>query len=370
VTGDDGIEYRAVWGNQEWKPVLSMKNKNKKFNAYNLLTYLMGPDAHASNTRQVRIISNEIENANISRKQKDLFLILANIGVKKQKRADQKDNINEANKDIDKTNKLIKESSDPKEIQKLNKTIKQKENDIALSNKKYNQFLENSDEELIKNIIRNYKTSYTRFKNGTGNEVNFAKNKKALDDFKKTKSFKDLLKIIKNKQLITLDNTFKGRKASIEQILGLTIDDFNVDNVLDQTIDFKNGRINHIVGSIELSRNPDLMAVYLGDDPDQAKRMTAQEAKAAAQLKANPNFVPHEAYAWAMLGPVNGNHFLNSNPKTHLEYFPDFKEAYANIQESEDKKQKILEGNETTLMGAMRDNTQMPLAMPAISGKK
>jgi hypothetical protein len=112
------------------------------------------------------------------------------------------------------------------------------------------------------------------------------------------------------------------------------------------------------------------MAVYLGDDPKQAKRMTAQEAKAAAQLKADPNFVPHEAYSWVMLGPVNGNNFLNSNPKTHLEYFPDFKEAYANIQEDAGKKQKILEGNETTLMGAMRDNTQMPLAMPAISGKK
>ena len=36
----------------------------------------------------------------------------------------------------------------------------------------------------------------------------------------------------------------------------------------------------------------------------------------------------------------------------------------------EDKKQKIRDGNETTLMGAMRDNTQMALAMPAISDKK
>ena len=219
----------------------------------------------------------------------------------------------------------------------LNKSIKQRENDIVLANIKYNEFLENPNEELIKSIIKNYKASYTRFK---------------------------------NKQLISLDNTFKGRKASVAQILGLTIDDFNVDNILDQTMDFKNGRINHIVGSIELSRNPDLMAVYLGDDPDQAKRMTAQESKAATQLKANPNFVSHEAYAWAMLGPVNGNHFLNSNPKTHLEYFADFKEAYANIQATADKKKKILEGNETTLMGAMRDNTQMPLAMPKISSKK
>ena len=370
IVGDDRIKYRAVWANNEWKPVLSMKNKNINFNAFNLLTYLMGPDAHASNAREVRNISNEIENAQITRQQKDLFLILANIGVKKQKRADQQKNIKSANDYIEETKKLIKESSDKEEIKKLNNEIKLTEKDIELAKLKYDQFLETSDEELIKSVITKYKTAYTRFKGGTGSENTFIKNKSALDEFKKTKSFKNLLKIIKNKQLISLDDTFKGRKASIAQILGLTIDDFNVDNVLDQTMDFKNGRINHIVGSVELSRNPDLMAVYLGDDPKQAKRMTAQEAKAAEQLKADPNFVPHEAYSWVMLGPVSGNHFLNSNPKTHLEYFPDFKEAYANIQEDAGKKQKILEGNETTLMGAMRDNTQMPLAMPAISGKK
>jgi hypothetical protein len=370
IVGDDRIKYRAVWANNEWKPVLSMKNKNINFNAFNLLTYLMGPDAHASNAREVRNISNEIENAPITRQQKDLFLILANIGVKKQKRADQQKNIKSANDYIEETKKLIKESSNKEEIKKLNNEIKLKEKDIELAKLKYDQFLETSDEELIKSVITKYKTAYTRFKGGTGSENTFIKNKSALDEFKKTKSFKNLLKIIKNKQLISLDDTFKGRKASIAQILGLTIDDFNVDSVLDQTMDFKNGRINHIVGSVELSRNPDLMAVYLGDDPKQAKRMTAQEAKAAEQLKADPNFVPHEAYSWVMLGPVNGNNFLNSNPKTHLEYFPDFKEAYANIQEDAGKKQKILEGNETTLMGAMRDNTQMPLAMPAISGKK
>lgn len=370
ITGDDGINYRAVWANNEWKPVLSMRNKNINFNAFNLLTYLMGPDAHASNAREVRNISNEIENAQISREQKDLFLILANIGVKKQKRADQQKNIKSANDYIEETKKLIKESSDKEEIKKLNNEIKLKEKDIELAKIKYDRFLETSDEELIKPVITKYKTAYTRFKGGTGSENTFIKNKTALDEFKKTKSFKDLLKIIKNKQLISLDDTFKGRKASIAQILGLTIDNFNVDNVLDQTMDFKNGRTNHIVGSVELSRNSDLMAVYLGDDPKQAKRMTAQEAKAAAQLKADPNFVPHEAYSWVMLGPVDGNNFLNSNPKTHLEYFPDFQETYANIQEDAGKKQKILEGNETTLMGAMRDNTQMPLAMPTISDKK
>jgi hypothetical protein len=370
IIGDDGIKYRAVWGNNEWKPVFSMKNKNINFNASNLLTYLMGEDAHASNTREVRVISNEIENSKISRNQKDLFLILANIGVKKQKRADQQKNIKSANDSIEEAKKLTQESTDKEEIKKLKDLIKSKEKDIEIAQSKFDKFIETSDEELIKQVITKYKTSYTRFKGGTGSENNFIKNQKALNEFKQTKSFKNLLKLVKNKQLISLDDTFKGRKASIAQILGLTIDDFNVDNILNETMDFKNGRINQIVGSVELSRNPDLMAVYLGDDPNQAKRMTAQEARAAAQLKSNPNFVPHEAYSWAMLGPVDGNYFLNSNPKTHLEYFPDFKEAYANIQDDADKKKKILEGNETTLMGAIRDNTQMPLAMPAISAKK
>ena len=370
ITGNDGVNYRVVWGNNEWKPVLSMKKKNKQFDAYNLLTYLMGEDAHASNTREVRNISNEIENAQISREQKDLFLILANAGVKKQKRADQTKNIKTATKTIEKSKKAIEKTTDKDKIDKLNKKIQIQERAIKLAESKFNNFLESNEEELLKKIITKYKTSFTRFQNKTGSESSFKKNEKELIDFKKTKAFKDLIKSIQNKQLISLDNTFKGRKSSIEEILGLTIDGFNVNEIIDKTMDFKNGRVNQIVGSVELSRNQDLMAVYLGNDPKQARNMTAQEAKAAAQLKADPNFVPHEAYSWAMLGPVDGNNFLNSNPKTHLEYFSDFKEAYANAQADASKRQKILEGNETTLMGAMRDNTQMPLAMPAISGKK
>ena len=247
IIGDDGIKYRAVWGNNEWKPVLSMKNKNINFNASNLLTYLMGEDAHASNTREVRVISNEIENSKISRNQKDLFLILANIGVKKQKRADQQKNIKSANDSIEEAKKLIQESTDKEEIKKLKDLIKSKEKDIEIAQSKFDKFIETSDEELIKKVITKYKTSYTKFKGGTGSENNFIKNQKALDEFKQTTSFKNLLKLVKNKQLISLDDTFKGRKASIAQILGFTIDDFNVDNILNETMDFKNGRSNQIV---------------------------------------------------------------------------------------------------------------------------
>jgi hypothetical protein len=77
------------------------------------------------------------------------------------------------------------------------------------------------------------------------------------------------------------------------------------------------------VSSVELSTNPELGAVYLGEDPEQAKFMSPLEKAAAAKIKADPNFVVHEAYAWGMLGPVNGNHFINTNPRTPEASTPD-----------------------------------------------
>jgi hypothetical protein len=227
-----------------------------------------------------------------------------------------------------------------------------------------------TEEEQLGKIITKYKTAYTAFKNGTRSEASFTQNKEELTAHKKTKDFALLVQGVQGKKLINLDKTFKGRKAAIKEMMGVNLDGFDVNRILEETADFKSGRINHFVGSVELSRNHDLMAVYLGNDPKQARRMTAQEAAAAEQLKADPDFVPHEAYTWAMLGPVEGNHFLNTNPKTHLEYFPQFREQYAALKKDAKKKKAILNGSETTMMGAMRDTLDLPLIMKNNSSRK
>jgi len=370
ITGSDGKEYRVVWANNEWKPVLSMKNKAKKWGAYDLMTYLMGKDSHASNSRSVRTISNEIENAPITRQQKDLFLVLANIGITKQKAADQVKNIAKANKKIAKHEKILKTETDEKKVNASTNAIAAANRQLETAQSKLSNHILNDDQMALGALLTKYKTAYTAYKNGSRSEESFLKNKQELENYKKSQEFKNLVKDVHGKQLVNLDKTFKGRKSAIKEMMNVNLDGFDVNQILHETSDFENGRINHFVGSVELSRNPDLMAVYLGNDPKQAKRMTAQEAAAAAKLKADPNFVPHEAYTWAMLGPVDGNHFLNSEPATHLEYFPEFREQYAALKKDAKKRKAILNGSETTMMGAMRDTLDMPLVMKSLSDIK
>jgi len=370
ITGSDGKEYRVVWANNEWKPVLSMKNKAKKWGAYDLMTYLMGKDSHASNSRSVRTISNEIENAPITRQQKDLFLVLANIGIMKQKAADQVKNIAKANKKIAKHEEILKTETDEKKINASTNAIAAANRQLETAQSKLSNHILNDDQMALGALLTKYKTAYTAYKNGSRSEESFLKNKQELADYKKSQEFKNLVKDVHGKQLVNLDKTFKGRKSAIKEMMNVNLDGFDVNHILHETSDFENGRINHFVGSVELSRNPDLMAVYLGNDPKQAKRMTAQEAAAAAKLKADPNFVPHEAYTWAMLGPVDGNHFLNTEPATHLEYFPEFRKQYAALKKDAKKRKAILNGSETTMMGAMRDTLDMPLVMKSLSDIK
>jgi len=361
LTGNDLI---VVWANNEWKPAKNMKDKVRMFGAKDLLTYLMGEDAHASNTRSVRRISNEIDNSGLNDKEIDTFLILANKGVKTARTAEQNKTINDSTAVIEKAKENIKKQKDPKKKDELKKLIKLAEKSISDAKAKLPQYEITPEEKEFSAIITAFKSSFTGFKRGTRSEANFKAKEKEFYDFLKTPKFTKLRKTIRGKKMIKLDDTFKGRKAAVQNLLGLTINGFNIDHILPMTADFKGGRIHHIVSSVELSTNPELGAVYLGDDPEQAKFMTPLEAAAAAQIKADPNFVVHEAYAWGMLGPLKGNHFLNTNPRTPEEYFPKFRKRYAATKEDAEKAEKITNASESNLVNTMRDQKSFALEMP------
>jgi predicted GNAT family acetyltransferase len=360
TTGEDLI---GVWANNEWKPAKNMKDKVRMFGANNLLTYLMGPDAHGSNTRSVRRISNEIDNAPLSPKEKDTFLIIANKGVKTVRAAEQNKTIKDAQEYIAELKEKLKAKPTPEEAQRIKNDIKLSEKSIADAEAKLQNFQITPEEEEFAAIVRNFKSSFTRYKNGKGSLKVFQNREQEFNDFLKSDTFKKLQKTVKGKHMIKLDDTFKGRKAAVESLMGLTIKDFNIDHILPETADFRNGRIHHIVGSVELSKNPKLGAVYLGDDPEQAKFMTPEEAAAAKIFKASNKHVIHEAYSWLMLGPKNGNHFLNTNPKTGEEYFPDFRKKYAATKEDPEKRDKILNATEANLINTMRDQKAFPLVL-------
>jgi hypothetical protein len=359
IVGDDGIEYKAVWANNAWKPVLSMRKKAFDQGIFDLAVYIMGPDAHGSNLRTVRTVSNEIDHANISQDYKDVLLYAANYGVKRFNTSYYTAEIAKKNKIRSEVKSDIQKSKDQNEIDKLKKQEVKISKEIDAADKKLQSYKFSEEEIKLAAILKNYKSATTRLKNNTGTEKGVKTHKSALDKFIKSAAFKKIKKEIHGKQMINLGNSFDERKAAVNATYGIDANGFDTESVMKELADFDGADINQIVASLELSKNPELFAVYLGDDPKQAKFMTAQEAKAAQQLKADPNFVAHESYEWVMLGPKNGNNFLNSNPKKAVEYFPDFARQY---KEKTGKLQGVPQ--ETSIMGAMRDSGAVILELP------
>jgi len=363
-----GEELIAVWANNEWKPAKNMKDKVEKFGAKDLLVYLMGMTAHGSNLRSVRRISNEIDAADIADKEKDTFLIIANKGVKTKRAAEYNKAIATAKEDMAENQAKIKASYNREEIAALKKENAVLTKIMADAKAKLPQYNISKEEKDFAAVVRNYKNAKTRFENGQSSEAVLRKREQEFNKFLASKTFAKLQKTVKGKHMIKLDNTFKGRKAAVEALFGLTINGFNIDHILPETADFGDGRIHHFVSSVELNTNPELMAVYLGDDPEQAKFMSPLEKQAAAKFKASKNYVPHEAYSWVMLGPKNGNHFLNINPKTHEDYFPAFREKYAATKADPKKRDAILNANEANLINTMRDSKAFPLVLKPKKG--
>ena len=359
IIGDDGIEYKAVWANNAWKPVLSMRKKAFDQGIFDLAVYIMGPDAHGSNLRTVRTVSNEVDHANISPDYKDVLLYAANYGVKRFNTSHYTAEIAKKNKILSEVKSDIQKSKDQNEIDKLKKQEVKISKEIDAADKKLQSYKLSEEEIKLAAILKNYKSATTRLKNNTGTEKGVKTHKSALDKFIKSPAFKKIKKEIHNKQMINLGNSFDERKAAVNATYGIDANGFDTESVMQELADFDGADINQIVASVELSKNPELFAVYLGDDPKQAKFMTAQEAEAAQQLKADPNFVAHESYEWVMLGPKNGNNFLNSNPKKAVEYFPDFARQY---KEKTGKLQGVPQ--ETSIMGAMRDSGAVILELP------
>jgi hypothetical protein len=382
-----GRKLIPVWANNEWKPAKAMKGKAAR-GAKDLLVYLMSETAHGSNLRTVRRISNEIDNAPLSAKEKDVFLIIANKGVKQARAREYEAAIKSATAKAEKLKERLK-SADDKDKASINKQLSRVTRSFNDAKTKLPKYKISLEEEEFAAVVTNYRNAGTRYKNGTGSLEAFQMREeeffKYLDGFKRVKveekqpngktrevykyipsgAFKKLESSVHGKHLIKLDNTFDGRKAAVAALLGLNIKGFNVDHVLPDTADFQGGRINHIVSSVELSTNPDLGAVYLGNDPQQAKFMTPLEAAEAKKIKASNKYVVHEAYSWVMLGPEDGNHFLNSNPKTNEDYFPWFRQRFADTKADPVKRDNILTASDTSLINTMRDQTLFPLVMPA-----
>ena len=398
VDDGNGKQYKLVWSNNAWGPVKNMSTKAQKYGATTLLTYNMDPHAHDSNTRTVRIFSNEVANSNLSAKDQSTLLIVMNVALKKAQSSASKQDLRA----------LLKQQKDFVEaLRKDDKTISQSkgyvgktplspedrltlENDIEDIKKAIddeNQFLKESlgaklagDEEVkVDSLFRNYQNKRRAYEKNTKSESRkkaMVDAEKELKAYQKTKEFKKAESLLPSRELDKFSNTFKGRKSLILAVknkeASVKWNGFDSQKISQAIGDQLNGDSLHIVSSVELSSDPDFKAVYLGDDPREIARMSPREQQAAQQLKSNPDFVPHEAYLWSMLGPAESKHIYNTNQRSVLESFPDFVNEYSQLPVKPGKL-KLNDPNskasEFNIVNTIRDQSKIKIVFRAKQGR-
>jgi hypothetical protein len=399
VDDGNGKEYKLVWSNNAWGPVKNMSTKAQKYGATTLLTYNMDPHAHDSNTRTVRIFSNEIANSNLSAKDQSTLLIVMNVALKKAQSSANKQHL----RSLLKTQKGFIDAlkKDDKAISQAKGYVGKKplnpedrlalENDIEGIKKEIddeNKFLEEAlgaklagKEEIdLDALFRSYQNKRRAYEKNTQSESRkkaMVDAEKELKAYQKTKEFKKAEGLLPSRELDKFSNTFKGRKSLILAVknkeASVKWHGFDSQKISQAIGDQLTGDSLHIVSSVELSKDPNFKAVYLGDDPREIARMSPQEQQAAQQLKSNPDFVPHEAYLWSMLGPAESKHTYNTNQRSVLESFPDFVNEYSKLPVKEGKL-KLNDPNskasEFNIVNTIRDQSKINIVFRAKKGKK
>jgi hypothetical protein len=195
--------------------------------------------------------------------------------------------------------------------------------------------------------ISKIKTALSNLKTGRWKQSSVDKAINNVKSLSKTKEYNELLN--KNNSLYISDNignTFADRGSAIGSILSFKFGKFDPSYVMRESSDFKEGQNLDIVTAVELSQNPDIFALYFGNDPKEEAAMSPAERKARDEMRANPDFVEHEAYDWVMLGPEKGNNFLVKNPVQPEQIFKKYRDVH--------EKESVKGGSEETVAGAMR----------------
>ena len=336
ITGPDGKKYKAVWANMTSTFVSGAKNRLASHGAKYALVHLMDPIAHKSNKRTARTLDKMMRKSKLSQREKEIISLSMQAGIIAGEKSAMssaitalKRQMSSAKKDAEKI-RIINE--------KINKITKERE-DITPKGLYGEIFKAVSS---IKKAISNVKT-------GNWAENSIEKANKKLEKYVNIKEYNELLK--NNKSLYISDNignTFSDRGSAIGSILSFKFGKFDPSLVMRESSDFREGENLDIVTAVELSQNPDIFALYFGKDSKEEAAMSPAERKARDEMRANPDFVEHEAYDWVMLGPEKGNNFLVKNPVKPEQIFKKYRETHAG--------ETVVDGSAETVAGAMRKN--------------
>jgi hypothetical protein len=392
VDDGKGNSYKLVWSNNAWGPVKNMSTKAQKYGATTLLTYNMDQHAHDSNTRTVRIFSNEIENSNLSIEDQSTLLIVMNVALKKAQSSASKKTLRSLMKtqkdllDALKKDNKAKAKGDAGAPQlsaedrlTLENNIEGIKKDIDDETSYLKEALgakaAGTEEVEVDALFRNYQNkrrAYEKMPTSALKKKSMMDAEKLLKQHQKTKSFKNAEKLLPSRELDKFSNTFKGRKSLILAVknkeASVKWGEFDSQKISQAIGDQLTGDSLHVVSSVELSSDPEFKAVYLGDDPREIARMSQAEQKAALKFKSNPDFVPHEAYLWSMLGPAESKHIFNTNQRSVLESFPDFVDEYSRLPVKEGKftlNDPNSKASEFNIVNTIRDQSKIGIVFRA-----
>ena len=332
ITGPDGKKYKAVWANMTSGFVSGAKNRLASHGAKYALVHLMDPIAHKSNKRTARTLDKMMRDANLDENQKQIISIAMQGGIIAGEKAALSASITAAKRGLTGATK--------EDLLEINKQIDDltKERDALTPQGIYAEIFDS---------ITKIKTALSNLKTGRWKQSSVDKAVNNLKLLSKTKEYNQLLN--KNNSLYISDNigdTFSDRGSAIGSILSFKFGKFDPSYVMRESSDFKEGQNLDIVTAVELSQNPDIFALYFGNDPKEEAAMSTAERKARDEMRANPDFVEHEAYDWVMLGPENGNNFLVEKPVQPEQIFKKYRDVH--------EKESVKGGSEETVAGAMR----------------
>jgi len=359
IEGPDGRKYKVGWGNNSSTVGTKMRRKAKD-GAKVLMVYLMGNDAHQSNTRTVRLFDTQLENSSMPSHMVGIARAYSYIAIKEIKYQSAIKEVERIDALIQKAKKAGKSKRGPDYIDGL-----KSEKNLAI--KESQKIKVSSYENELSGIFRKVKSSQTRLSNGLGKQSTVDANIEELINFAASAKGKKLIGEIPSKFIYEMTGTFDGRKSAVSQISNLKLSDFDGPALSAATADMETGDKNAVVAAIDLSDDQDFFMLYMGNDPKQANAMTASEKAAAANLKQNNNFVIHEAYDTLILSPLDGRRNLNSRMENALDAVPDsFQDVLddrpsvkAQVGKTNAKGNLIL--SEDNLLNTVRDQQSVPL---------
>jgi ribosomal protein S18 acetylase RimI-like enzyme len=310
AVGPDGIEYKPVWANMTAGLVTRAKNRVMETQNGYALVYAMDENAHKSNRKLVGDYMKEVDDlikANgLTAEQIEATHVLLELGKWQDDRTEAqlkyRKAVEKAEANKTKPPKPLKDTPTDKAIMRLNADLSPLKSHMTSGNP---DRISKAQTEIVKILKKHSQQDWYK---------DLAKKTAGLTFANEMKSF-----------------SFTARALAMDKIAGVPFLP-SLHKLLRATEDFKNAQNSDVVGVVQLSKNRDVFAIYLGNDPKQEAKMSKSERAIRDQFLKDPNFRIHPSYDWMMLGPANGNNFIVASPKKLRDIFPDYENQHSKLK--------------------------------------